>query len=241
MAIKEEKIVMHQTDENGDKVLQFPYVKGDCIETPVPITAGGTGASTADKALANLGALPCSGGKLLGSIRSTTDVNVPVLIAVNSDGAYGGALWLFSPDNPSYKGGFILRCHTVDGGVIDLMGKNDGSLTWQGKNLLTGANVADYIVESYNDGKNWYEVYKSGKVRQGSSNCTPSEGNYFVCHLFKPFANTDYTLMATGGLGTHTTIDGNNNDLRTYNKQTTVFCVYNVHSKLDWVAEGQGV
>ena len=29
--------------------------------------------------------------------------------------------------------------------------------------------IADYIVETYRNGSSWYEVYKSGKVRQGGA------------------------------------------------------------------------
>lgn len=55
MARKEEKIILHRTDENGNKVYQFPYVKGDNIETPVPISAGGLGSKTIEEALKALG------------------------------------------------------------------------------------------------------------------------------------------------------------------------------------------
>ena len=55
MARKEERIILHKKDKNGDTIYQFPYIKGDCIETPVPITAGGHGGKTAQEARTNLG------------------------------------------------------------------------------------------------------------------------------------------------------------------------------------------
>ena len=52
---KEERIILHRIGEDGNKILQFPYVKGDNIETPVPISAGGHGGKTAQEARTNLG------------------------------------------------------------------------------------------------------------------------------------------------------------------------------------------
>lgn len=58
--------------------------------------------------------------------------------------------------------------------------------------------ISDYIIESYRNGTEWYEVYKSGKVRQGGVYRTPSAG-YINVTFLKPMATRDYTVT----LGTH--------------------------------------
>lgn len=50
------------------------------------------------------------------------------------------------------------------------------------------ANI-DFVVERYNNGFNWYRVYKSGWVEQGGY----STADPVV--LFKPYADTNYTIM----------------------------------------------
>lgn len=57
------------------------------------------------------------------------------------------------------------------------------------------ANI-DFVVESYDDGTNWYRVYKSGWIEQGGilRNRTEEVKKF---NLLKPFANTNYI----GGAG----------------------------------------
>ena len=247
MAIKEEKIVMHRTDENGDKVLQFPYVKGECIETPVPITAGGTNATTAREACANIGALPLSGGIMTGTLyvkgfpkgvggnSIIGDGNGTLRVACD-DEVYTPNFQLVSPNYDTDNAGGFLIGAAKDGVSKNLMGLPDGRLLWDGKYLLTEASVADYIVESYNDGKNWYEVYKSGKVRQGGKTANGTGTNVT---LLKPYANTNY-LLTVGG--------GNSNGNWPYGNVASATQVFvgvrgtGGGSSLGcyWVAEGQG-
>lgn len=47
----------------------------------------------------------------------------------------------------------------------------------------------DYVVENYDDGTNWYRVYKSGWIEQGG------KSSDVTVNLLKPFANTGYTLL----------------------------------------------
>ena len=55
--------------------------------------------------------------------------------------------------------------------------------------------VADYVVERYDDEQgNWYEVWKSGRLRQGG---TKDVSGTVV--FLKPFADTNYTI-STGML-----------------------------------------
>jgi hypothetical protein len=53
--------------------------------------------------------------------------------------------------------------------------------------------VADYVVERYYDEQgNWYEVWKSGRLRQGGI----KEGSGSVTFL-KPFINANYTITTS--------------------------------------------
>lgn len=49
----------------------------------------------------------------------------------------------------------------------------------------------DYVVESYNDGTNWYRKYKSGWLEQGGF-FTCNDGAQTSITFLKPFANTNY-------------------------------------------------
>ena len=103
--------------------------------------------------------------------------------------------------------------------------------------LEQGVGTAiDYIVESYRNGTEWYEVYKSGKVRQGGKTANGTGTNVT---LLKPYANTNY-LLTVGG--------GNNNGNWPYGNVASATQVFvgvrgtSGGSSLGcyWVAEGQG-
>ena len=97
-------------------------------------------------------------------------------------------------------------------------------------NKITG--IIDYIVESYRNGTEWYEVYKSGKVRQGGR--IKSGTTTYL----KPFKDTSYTI--TSNLGSNST-NGFLASYYPYQKNATNFvCNYDTHAVRDWVAEGQG-
>jgi hypothetical protein len=59
------------------------------------------------------------------------------------------------------------------------------------------ANI-DYVVESYDDGTNWYRVYKSGWLEMGGYVfCTIGAASGNVVTFLKPFINTKYTIVTT--------------------------------------------
>lgn len=69
---------------------------------------------------------------------------------------------------------------------------------------VTNDNV-DYVVESYNDGTNWYRVYKSGWLEQGGRGTITSGAGFEIITLLKPMLDANYTLLncnnATGSRG----------------------------------------
>lgn len=92
--------------------------------------------------------------------------------------------------------------------------------------------VADYIIESYRNGTEWYEVYKSGKVRQGGK----KPANNTQITFLKPFANTNYYVSSTG-------IRSSATDSAyhwVHSLTTTGFTSLIVDEPAPWVAEGQG-
>ena len=96
-------------------------------------------------------------------------------------------------------------------------------------------SISDYIVESYINGTNWYEIYKSGKVKQGGIL------NAGVTHTFlKPFKNTNYTLCAAvkGGSGSTSNINWTYGTAN--NKTATSFKAHQNGAGLEWIAVGQG-
>ena len=74
---------------------------------------------------------------------------------------------------------------------------------WNGTNgyrLLTTADLQnlDYVVESYNDGTNWYRKYKSGWIEQGGY-VPPNSGNSGTITFLKPFIDNHYTVASNTG------------------------------------------
>lgn len=80
--------------------------------------------------------LPLAGGTMTGQIKSNGGQNYPVLEHVQR----GGSLWLFDKGDTTYKGGFIVRAQTTDNEYHDLQGAADGSLFWDGKNVVRSVN-----------------------------------------------------------------------------------------------------
>lgn len=63
--------------------------------------------------------------------------------------------------------------------------------------LSNVASNIDYVVESYNDGTNWYRVYKSGWVEQGGF--VSGKGNTVLTtiNLPKPMKDANYIVLQT--------------------------------------------
>lgn len=104
------------------------------------------------------------------------------------------------------------------------------------------ANI-DYVVERYNEGTNWYRVYKSGWIEQGGVLKNRTEG-VKTFNLLKPFANTNYTGKA--GICTASAMEVKYSDC-TYGisgfapVSTSQACVRTIPwSDSSWVAYGQG-
>ena len=64
-------------------------------------------------------------------------------------------------------------------------------------NLANIASNIDYVVESYNDGTNWYRKYKSGWIEQGGISATVSATaqQHFTVTLLKPMLSNNYSVL----------------------------------------------
>lgn len=88
-------------------------------------------------------------------------------------------------------------------GVVVDSGETDIAQVLQGveqvqSNLTTTNNkingIADYIVESYNNGTSWYRKWKSGWLEQGGTNPSSQQGTLTFSKAFK---DTNYKCLAT--------------------------------------------
>ncbi len=99
------------------------------------------------------------------------------------------------------------------------------------------ANI-DYVVESYNDGTNWYRVYKSGWVEQGAKFPTNSTNIESITFL-KPFAELP-TLQICAVTTNATFQNGNVNAWNLSETGFTKQCQANVITGWSYYACGQG-
>ena len=58
------------------------------------------------------------------------------------------------------------------------------------------ADGIDFVVESYNNGTEWYKLYKSGWVEQGGLKLGTGAASYNTVTLLKQMADNNYTITA---------------------------------------------
>ena len=94
----------------------------------------------------------------------------------------------------------------------------------------------DYVVETYNDGTNWYRLYKSGCLEQGGRYETAVNIESFT--FLKPFAEIP-TIIASPSSSSRASYNDFGIDI--YNLTTTGFtkqCLRNVGTGWGWIAKG---
>lgn len=157
----EDKLIVHNADgttqeielgKNNDNDLNNILDSITELENRViPIEKGGTGATTASEACANIGALPLSGGTMTGPILFTHSVVIKkdtndgyIQVNATTDYTKGAYLYLTGQDSND-AGGFTLGASS-NGNIYKLKGSTDGTLTWNGKSIV---------------GKTWVRAEKS--------------------------------------------------------------------------------
>ena len=186
MAIYEQDVVMFETKKNGDKVIKMPISRVNNIE------GIGRSISTA-YAVGDIiyvdnnkkVALKCTTAGTTSS--SELNVSTASIGKVITDGTVKWQVCNRTSDVTSVNGktGDVV----VDVGVTSVNG-GSGAVTLK----ESPSDMTDYIIESYRNGTEWYEVYKSGKVEQGGI-ATATGGEINVTFL-KAFIDKNYTLVS---------------------------------------------
>lgn len=103
------------------------------------------------------------------------------------------------------------------------------------RNLSNISADIDYVVEKYQNGTNWYRVYKSGWVEQGGIASAATSNT--TINLLKPMKNTNYSVFGSYGE------DGDlaNGAFSFRGRTTTSFVIRRWSSDaLYWQVKGQG-
>lgn len=103
------------------------------------------------------------------------------------------------------------------------------------------ANI-DYVVESYNDGKNWYRKYKSGWIEQGGRVTVTSYSTPTAVNFITPM-NTMFSIDVSYLIGTYATEANINSSISNVSASSFVFTSGDSHAASRyyfWTACGQG-
>lgn len=158
----------------------------------------------------------------------------------------GGVTWTVIKDfnatdvipiaNGGTGGNAFVKSASISGKTITLNMSDGTNKTLTTQDTNTGSDMTDYIVESYRNGTSWYEVYKSGKVRQGY-NIPNHNSNPTTITFLKAMANTNYSVVI-GDNGSA----GSAYSRQWGNKSTTSVKIsnYQGYVECDVVIEGQG-
>lgn len=198
----------------------------------IPISQGGTGASTAEQARTNLGikdiatydVLPIANGGTGATSASQARTNLGLSTAVTGASISGTEITLIFAD------GTTKTLTTQDNGY------HTGNATSIGGASATKPAV---IVDSYRSGTEWYRVWSDGWVEQGGVVVT-SSGNSKTATLLKPFADTNYTIVGQAVESGSNFRNGSTTDV--VDKKATSFRIgiYGGGSNNNWIAMGKG-
>lgn len=199
--ITEDKGTVTVTKSNGTQstFMAFPQDANGTL----PIAKGGTGATTASDACANIGALPTSGGTMTGTIAfnngnmsnsqvfdnsgEISDFKGFYMLTIDKDNVAGARLILRHASSPKESGCFTLQANKDDNRK-SLVGTPSGSLTWVGKEVER-VNVTD---------KSSYIRFESGLQICFSTLDIPANSKGINWTFPAPFkSNGDMLLTAT--------------------------------------------
>lgn len=138
--------------------------------------------------------LTSAGGDMNGTIVSRAYAH-PVLQSKthdqNGNEIAGSTLYMFPHNDPTYKGGFILRAVNASGRYAELCGKNDGSLTWNGYNIERVQSSGGEASAGA-----WRQYY-DGRLFQWGRHFIATSAGKFTVNLPTPFVHNLYTVIAS--------------------------------------------
>ena len=102
---------------------------------------------------------------------------------------------------------------------------------------VTQANV-DYVIERGGGGTSWYEIWKSGRIRQGGRTVSIAAGGTTTVVFSKEMANTDYSISFSP-IGAYTATGEANCVVTAFTTTTITLQTGNAASaQFSWIIEG---
>lgn len=144
-----------------------------------------------------------------------------------------------NPDHVIYRAYVVLYASAAEASEAQAAEFINALTTKANTDLSNISSNIDYVVESYQNGTEWYRIYKSGWIEQGGY-IVATPGDY-TQNLLKPFADTNYTLMRTHEVK-DSTVNVTVHVLGYLSKTVNSFTIYRPGQEVgsDWFACGQG-
>lgn len=148
MALKEQDIVFHTKDANGNTVIQFPITRVENVEGALKTVNGNSPGANGNISPSQTGCLPLTGGTMTGGVKTSVEGFIvsdadtkAVRISGGSAYASGASVIAYGKDHANYPGAFRMRA-TNGTDTADLDAWPSGEITWEGKNLVRSVNGA---------------------------------------------------------------------------------------------------
>lgn len=136
-------------------------------------------------------------------------------------------------------GQFVLSAMDATSGNKSLIGSPDGSLTWGGKNVLTGNSAGLTVVAEYYSANSWYRKYSDGWIEQGGTFTARADRKNGSKNVALPiaFSSACYSVAALHEEGSSSGYTSGD-DSRQYTTTIRVSNVTNTNVVFTWSTSG---